>query len=651
MKKVFYSIYTKIAISILCVICILCVATVGIDGLKKWEDYKSQVYMFEDKFEDSVFLSNMLDIVSYDIYNAAVQYITQDVFDVKENIENNLDSNHMDYYLSIDGTEFSNTDNKKQNHKYYYKLMIENGVIKEQMIRPERIHLYIEEATLLDGHSIEMYIGLKEQYVKTCIDLWTQQKLLVESTITHAVCWMLVAVACFFYMVLVVGKDENGNKSVHRIDELFIEFNLLLNAGIFMCVYPGVHLIVDAYFYEGFSFKILKFLAQVSVAILSSLSLVLLLSLVRNIKNKTVISRFLIYVILKNFVTGIEKLEKETTELISNFTSLVVIGVLFIYTVSITILGYKFFDFYDYNYYGYSGIICGLVEGILFIGFATIAIRYFNALNRIKKGVSHIRNGELDYKIEDIKFRDLDELKDGINDISDGLQVAVNKTLKAERLKTELITNVSHDLKTPLTSIINYTKLLADVENLPEEAKDYIAIIDKKSLGLKTLTQDLFDISKVQSGNDEIIIEKLNVETLLSQSLVEYEQEMEHLVVCLKIEEGLYIHSDGRKMSRVINNLLTNTIKYAMPNTRVFICAYSHEHKAIIEMKNISAYPLDFDKEEIMQRFKRGDESRSEEGNGLGLAIAKSYVEVTGGKFDIVLDGDLFKAIIEYEIK
>ena len=220
-----------------------------------------------------------------------------------------------------------------------------------------------------------------------------------------------------------------------------------------------------------------------------------------------------------------------------------------------------------------------------------------------------------------------------------------------ERLKTELITNVSHDLKTPLTSIINYTKLLSELENLPEEAKDYIAIIDKKSHRLKVLTQDLFDISKAQSGNDEIVMQKLNVETLLSQSLAEYEKEMEHLVVCLKIEDGLYIHSDGRKMSRVINNLLTNMIKYAMPNTRVFIYAYSHENKAVIEMKNISAYPLDFDKEEIVQRFKRGDESRSEEGNGLGLAIVKSYVELTGGKFDIILDGDMFKTLIEYEIK
>ena len=238
-----------------------------------------------------------------------------------------------------------------------------------------------------------------------------------------------------------------------------------------------------------------------------------------------------------------------------------------------------------------------------------------------------------------------------INEISDGLQASVNKTLKAEKMKTELITNVSHDLKTPLTSIINYTTLLSNVENLPEEAKDYIAIIDKKSLRLKTLTQDLFDISKAQSGNDEITMEKLNVETLLNQSLAEYEKELRPWTVCLKIEDGLYIHSDGRKMSRVINNLLINIVKYAMPNTRIFIDAYSRDQKAIIEMKNISSYPLDFDKEEIMQRFKRGDESRTEEGNGLGLAIVKSYVEVTGGKFDIVLDGDLFKAIIEYDKK
>lgn len=271
-----------------------------------------------------------------------------------------------------------------------------------------------------------------------------------------------------------------------------------------------------------------------------------------------------------------------------------------------------------------------------------------NDFNRIKKQVHEIKNGNLKIGTKSIYFKDLDQLQNDVNELSNGLQSSVEKSIKAERMKTELITNVSHDLKTPLTSIISYTKLLSKVEGLPTEALDYIAIIDKKSERLKILTQDLFDISKVQSGNDENEMEEINVEVLLSQVLAEYENELDHLTICTNIEKDLFILSDGKKMSRVLYNLLSNIKKYALANTRVFILAYQQNNQVVIEMKNISSYPLDFDKEEVLQRFKRGDESRSEEGHGLGLAIVKSFVETTGGSFEIEIDGDLFKAILKY---
>ena len=167
---------------------------------------------------------------------------------------------------------------------------------------------------------------------------------------------------------------------------------------------------------------------------------------------------------------------------------------------------------------------------------------------------------------------------------------------------------------------------------MPEEAKDYISIIDKKGQRLKVLTQDLFDIAKVQSGNEEIVLEKLNVKTLISQSLAEYEQELQSFTLCTNIEDDLYIYSDGKKMSRVINNLLVNVIKYTLINTRVFIDAKCINNKVRIEIKNLSSYPLDFDKDEIMNRFVRGDQSRSKEGHGLGLAIVKRIVELHQGE-------------------
>ncbi len=224
--------------------------------------------------------------------------------------------------------------------------------------------------------------------------------------------------------------------------------------------------------------------------------------------------------------------------------------------------------------------------------------------------------------------------------------------MKAERLKTDLITNVSHDLKTPLTSIINYTQLLSELDNLPEEAKDYIAIISKKSDRLKILTQDLFDISKVQSGNEQIVNERLDVSLLINQALGEQNAEIvsSGITFVADTEKELHIYADGRKMSRVVSNLISNILKYSLKGTRAFVTAKKQDNKAVIEFKNISAYPMDFSSDEITSRFVRGDKSRSEEGSGLGLAIAKGYTEACGGCFDVVIDGDLFKVIIKFDI-
>lgn len=241
-------------------------------------------------------------------------------------------------------------------------------------------------------------------------------------------------------------------------------------------------------------------------------------------------------------------------------------------------------------------------------------------------------------------------MSENINDIAKGLDESLSAKLKAERLKTELITNVSHDLKTPLTSIISYTELLSGVEGLPEEAKDYARIIANKSDRLKNLTQDLFDISKVQSGNESVVLEKIDVSLLINQSLGEHDNEIQQsgLTFCINTAKDLYISADGRKMSRVVSNLINNILKYTMKNTRVFISAYEKNDEIVMEFKNIASYPMDFNAQEIVGRFVRGDSSRTAEGNGLGLAIAKSYTEICDGKFEVIIDGDMFKAFLKF---
>ena len=195
-----------------------------------------------------------------------------------------------------------------------------------------------------------------------------------------------------------------------------------------------------------------------------------------------------------------------------------------------------------------------------------------------------------------------------------------------------------------------YTELLSQIEDLPEEARDYVSVISKKSERLKNLTLDLFDISKVQIGNEDVILEKIDVSVLINQSLGEHDNEIKssELPFFVEAPKELYIAADGRKMSRVVSNLINNILKYTLKNTRVFITAFEKEGNVIIEFKNIASYPMNFNPDEITQRFTRGDESRTQEGNGLGLAIAKSYTEICNGKFEIVTDGDMFKAILTF---
>ena len=221
-------------------------------------------------------------------------------------------------------------------------------------------------------------------------------------------------------------------------------------------------------------------------------------------------------------------------------------------------------------------------------------------------------------------------------------------------MKAELITNVSHDLKTPLTSIINYIELIKKEKNIePDYINDYIKVLDSKSKRLKVLIEDLFEASKASSGNLEINMDKIELRQLLRQSIGEMEEKIleSNLDIRLNLpEDKVYIYADGRRMYRVLENLLSNIIKYSLNNTRVYIDLNVNEGKVTLIMKNISSYELNFDPGEIMERFKRADDSRNTEGSGLGLSIAKDLVKLQGGSFDIDIDGDLFKAIVQFNL-
>lgn len=297
------------------------------------------------------------------------------------------------------------------------------------------------------------------------------------------------------------------------------------------------------------------------------------------------------------------------------------------------------------------GPILSLTIVVLYVYYLIKKLAY---LSYIMEGTERIKGGDIHYKLDIIDDDNFSNLAENINNIGEGLDKAIYNQLKSERLKSELITNVSHDLKTPLTSIINYIELIKKEEDIkPEHIKDYVNVLDSKSKRLKVLIEDLFEASKASSGNLELNMEKIDITQLLRQAIGEMEEKLSKANLDLKLrvpEEKTYIMADGKKLYRVLENLLSNISKYSLENTRVYIDIIEEDDKVKLTMKNISSYELNFDPEEIMERFKRADESRNTEGSGLGLAIARDLVNAQGGRFEIDIDGDLFKSVVEFNL-
>lgn len=288
---------------------------------------------------------------------------------------------------------------------------------------------------------------------------------------------------------------------------------------------------------------------------------------------------------------------------------------------------------------------------------ANLAVIYYlikmvNSYQKIILGAEKIATGEINYKIPDNDMGGENKrLVEAINNITNGLAEAIESSIKNERMKTDLITNVSHDIKTPLTSIINYVDLLKRENIEDEKIKSYLEVLDNKSQRLKTLTEDLVEASKLSSGNMEFIIEKINLVELVTQVNGEFVEKFadRNLTIIPNLPgESLIIKADGRRVWRILENLYNNASKYSMSGTRVYIDLTVKEKKAVFSIKNISEMQLNINAEELTERFIRGEASRTTEGSGLGLSIARSLTELMDGDFEIYLDGDLFRVTVSF---
>ena len=300
-------------------------------------------------------------------------------------------------------------------------------------------------------------------------------------------------------------------------------------------------------------------------------------------------------------------------------------------------------------------LLVGLGLGILSLALVgKLIFDYFKIIRQLGQVIDYvgaISRGELDQTIALDEEDDLYPLFHAVQDMQENVKGAIETRIHSEKMKVDLITNVSHDLKTPLTSIISYTQLLRQADLTPPEANDYVAIIDQKSQRLKSLVQDIFDLSKATSGNLELQLAPLDICQLLEQSVGELEEVVERSGIELipgHSERPLYVLTDGVRLYRVFENLIVNITKYSLPGSRAYIDIVDSEKTVSVIFKNISSYQMNFAGEQMKERFVRGDLSRTTDGSGLGLAIADTFVDRLGGKLTILVDGDLFKAIVTF---
>lgn len=546
---------------------------------------------------------------------------------IKEDLRNynrllqNLESFEGIYFYATDGTNvFTNTNmDKREQFEAYPAYLIFEGITPE--VSPEKTIVYKdsfftlrEQLNQLDPENTVIYLAFSEEFLNQKAGEWKENKEIAIKNLYQLAGFTIGFLISFIYLVIVIGRNSFQDKELrfHAGEKIYNDISIVL-AVVLITSYAAL---VDSLYTD-----IIKIIVPVMIPIVI-LSLYVILTLVKHIKNKTFFRHTFIYTLINKLVQFIGEVYR--TGSAGTKTVLLVIG----YPVLIAL---TFFIF---------PVTIGLA--------AWFALKKVKAFQAVQVGVEKIRAGDLHHRIEVEDKGEFKKLAENINSITDGLNKAVENELKSERFKTELITNVSHDIRTPLTSIITYVDLLKH-ETDPAKMKEYVEVLDQKSKRLKMLTDDLFEASKASSGNIPVQLEKIDIVSLINQGLGEVSDKIEAHDLNFRMdfpEEKVYLKADGKLLWRSIENLLSNIFKYALRGSRVYISIEDLGRECLIAFKNISACELNISPEELMERFKRGDESRTSQGSGLGLSIAKSLIEIQKGRFQIEIDGDLFKAMI-----
>lgn len=543
-----------------------------------------------------------------------VREISMDEIDRVDSSEKNKEdasvsyTTHEDYYLDSNYTLWVNMGNTSPKTTYQMVVILPQNVGTDW----NSTDLYVQANTLLNFVYSMRYTALVTMFVS-----------------------FIIGAAAFVFLMCAAGHRNGTDEIVTTVwDHLWLDVFAVgaVLAEVFVFYVAAIFLINVDVAYLPF----ILFVTAVATLCMGWLLLLFLLSFSVRVKLGKWWRHTLCYQLFRK---------------IGQFARMIWENIGFLWKVILVMLVLAFFEGIGVLMFFNSDIalLLWLLEKLVLY---PLVLWYCVQLNQLKSGTEKIAGGEPGYQISTKRMTGIfKEQGEQINHISDGMTHAIEERMKSERFKTELITNVSHDIKTPLTSIINYVDLLEKEELHNETAQEYLEVLERQSSRLKKLIEDLIEASKASTGNLPVHLERLEAGIFMTQTVGEFEEKTKEAGLDLVIEKPetpVYIMADSRHFWRVIDNLMNNICKYAQNGTRVYINLEVKEAQVSITFRNTSKYPLNISSDELMERFVRGDASRNTEGSGLGLSIANSLMDLMGGTFRLYVDGDLFKVVLGF---
>lgn len=596
--------------------------------IKKQIEEAKKIIMEEDNSVDDYFkyVREFTNNILYD--NENIQFFFKDSSGAK--ITNIEDSN---IEKQIEEKEFAN------NEQYYYMYFANSKVNEDVKNYSEELSSIYDLLKYSSEDLIRFYRIPKElKQGDLLYDAFKERK--EASSILNRKIAISAILGVFILVFAFIIYKRRKNNYTNYIEDLLIKIPIDIRAIIFLYSLNILNSLIFNVipYYGNNSYSNGVILRAYILIIIDYYFLKYLILILENKRKKGKVLTLKIYKYLSKIIKDSEFIKTNKFKFIS---------IIFLSALALFCLWLESFVFLSYEFMVFSrAYIC-----IYLIFTSILSVMIFREITILESQTLRIAKGNYKVDLKADKILVLKNIENNLITIEDGLKEALGKAITSEKMKSELITNVSHDLKTPLTSIINYIGFLKEENITDEKRSKYLEVLDMKSKRLKILIEDLFEASKAVSGNMTFEKEDLNIVSLLRQVIGELEEKITQAnldIITKWPEDKAIVYIDGRKTFRVYENLVNNIIKYSMKNSRVYIDVINSENEVRVIMKNISAYQIDFTSEEIIERFKRGDKSRSTEGSGLGLSIAKSIVELQGGNFDIEIDGDLFKVITTF---